>query len=480
MCGGQMKKVTRFNAAIALGSLTAAVALLAGAPASAQQAPGSDSNVAAGQAAAPGGGSFPGSFLIPGTNTSLKIGGFAKWDGIYDMSSGISPQSSQVLIPFAIPLNGTAGHQNHGSFLNDVRQSNLNVDVRTPTSYGEMEVFALIDGFGQQTTQNVSLNGVDSWNERIVLFYGSLGPLLAGQTLSLWFDGDALGESVDPTPAVGAMDGLSNRHTTIRYTYAGAQGLSFAVAAEQPNPEGFTNAGLPASAAGASGVEQSLNTAATAGGAGTFQNLGLSGGWVQVPDFIARARIDQAWGHLAATALLRDQTVHATGNRFDKTTYGFELSGHLNTFGKDTLRGDVMAGTGLGSFLSDMGSAAGMQVSSVANPAGLNPTIGAPWAYGAYLSYTHWWTDELRSSLAPGYSQTHLDSSIISSTTAQNVLDKRHMGLTANLIWSPIPQVDLGIEYDIVKRFTYSDLVNTDNTAHGQLQRIEAETVFKF
>ena len=40
-----MKKVSKFNAAVALGSLTAAVALFAGAPAaSAQQLPGTDTS----------------------------------------------------------------------------------------------------------------------------------------------------------------------------------------------------------------------------------------------------------------------------------------------------------------------------------------------------------------------------------------------------------------------------------------------------
>ena len=108
MCGGKMKKVSKFNAAVALGSLTAAVALFAGAPAaSAQQLPGTDTSEA-GQAA-PGGGSFPGSFLVPGTNTSLKIGGFAKWDAIYDASSALSPLASQVVSPTTIRSTARPG-----------------------------------------------------------------------------------------------------------------------------------------------------------------------------------------------------------------------------------------------------------------------------------------------------------------------------------------------------------------------------------
>lgn len=446
-----MKKVSKFNAAVALGSLTAAVALLAGVTAaSAQTAPGSDDTVA-GQAA-PGGGSFPGSFLIPGTNTSLKIGGIAKWDAIYDMSAGISPQASQVAIPFAIPLNGTAGHAIHGSLLNDVRQSNFSFDARTPTSYGELDVFALMDFFGQQTTQNVNLNGVDSWNQRVVYFYGSLGPLMAGQTPSLWFDGQSLPEVVDPTPYVGQNDGLSNRHATIRYTYAGAGGLSIAGAVEQPNPSGFDN---------------------TTGA--TWQDLGLSGGWVQVPDFIGKVELDQAWGHIAAAVLVRDQIVRASGVRFSKTTWGGHISGHLNTWGKDALRGSFMVGTGLGEYLSDMGSNAGLQVSSLS----VNPgVVAAPVSYGVFLGYTHWWTNELRSSLMAGWSHVDLSTSAISTQSSQNNLDKRHIGTTLNLIWSPVPQVDLGLEYSWIQRETQSKTTFIDDV--GALQRIETMAVFKF
>ena len=447
-----MKKVSKFNAAVALGSLTAAVALLAGVTAaSAQTAPGSDDSVVAGQAA-PGGGSFPGSFLIPGTNTSLKIGGIAKWDAIYDMSAGISPAASQVAIPFAIPLNGSSGHAIHGSLLNDVRQSNFSFDARTPTSYGELDVFALMDFFGQQTTQNVNLNGVDAWTQRVVYFYGTLGPLMAGQTPSLWFDGDSLPEVVDPTPYVGQNDGLSNRHTTIRYTYAGAGGFSVAGAVEQPNPSGFDN---------------------TTGA--TWQDLGLSGGWVQVPDFIGKVSLYQGWGHIAAAVLVRDQIVRATGVRFSKTTWGGHISGHLNTFGKDALRASFMVGTGLGEYLSDMGSNAGLQVSSLSiNPA----SVAAPVSYGAFLGYTHWWTDELRSSLMAGWSHVDLSTSAITTVSSQNALDKRHIGTTLNLIWSPVPQVDLGLEYSWIQRETQSKTTFIDNV--GALQRIETMAVFKF
>ncbi|HZB91286.1 MAG TPA: hypothetical protein VE397_07590, partial [Stellaceae bacterium] len=165
-----MKIFNKFNAGLALGSLTAAVALFAGATAAsaqtapssgtqvqassnsnqlAQAAPGTDSSAMAGQAA-PGGGSFPGSFLVPGTNTSLKIGGFAKVAIIDDLSSAGS-DAPDVVAPNSIPLRGSANSGLHGNMRFNPRQSNFAFDVRTPTSYGELDTFILTDFFGQNT-----------------------------------------------------------------------------------------------------------------------------------------------------------------------------------------------------------------------------------------------------------------------------------------------------------------------------------------
>src|SRR6201996_8566142 len=62
--------------AVALGSLTAAVALLAGlGSAQAQIGTGQAGPAPAAPTSGPGAGSFPQSFLIPGTNTSLSLYG---------------------------------------------------------------------------------------------------------------------------------------------------------------------------------------------------------------------------------------------------------------------------------------------------------------------------------------------------------------------------------------------------------------------
>ena len=449
-----MKKLSKFNVGMVLGSLTAAVALLAGVPAaSAQTAPGSSDASEAGQAA-PGGGSFPGSFLVPGTNTSIKVGGFAKVVGIYDFSANGQGADGNVVVPGAIPLQGAA-KQPHGNIRLHAKQSNVNFDARTPTSYGELETFILLDFFGQNTSNTFANSNTQ--NARLVLAYGTLGPLLGGQALSLWFDGDALGETVDPTASVGINNGLTNRQPQIRYTYAGAGGLSFAGSIEQPNWEGLDNGlgGLSASAANATIAQR-------------------------YPDFIVKGRLDQAWGHVALGFVVHDQQVlqnaPSVSRNIDNTGWGLNLTGHLNTFGKDTLRGGFMYGDALGHYLSDMGTVAGFESNTLAAGA---PNV-APSTYGANISYTHWWTDSLRSTGMFGYSHIDVDTSIITLAAVQNALDKDHLGGTINLVWSPVPQVDLGIEYTRIHRVVAGPNPAAGIGSEGTMNRAEVETVFKF
>jgi len=440
-----MKKSRKMSAVTALGSLTAAVALLAGAP------------DAGAQPASAGGGSFPGSFLVPGTNTSIKIGGFVKIVGIYDLDA----RNGDTIAVDAIPVAGSAAHSLHGATRIHARQSNLAADTRTPTAYGDLTTFILFDFFGQNTSN--AFNQSNTQNARLVYAYGTLGPFLAGQWVSLFADTDAIPESVDPTGFIGAMDGLDNRAPQFRYTFAAPGGFSAAVSIEQPETDGFSNTPLP-----------NANSFVAAGNAATatsntFTESSL-GGINRYPDIIARGRLDQAWGHVALSGMWRDEKIVAPGLRFSKPSYAGQLSGHFNTIGKDSLKWTLAAGKAPGRYLTSLGRSSG------ADGLQINTTTGAssaPNAYTANVGYTHWWTAALRSSIDAGYAKLQSSSSVITTAASRNGLDKRQYGGRANVIWSPVPQVDLGVEYDYARRTVQSGL-------SGNLHRVEVESVFKF
>ncbi len=419
----------KFNAKLALGSLTSAVALMAGLSAANAQT-------------APGGGSFPGSFLIPGTNTSLAVGGAAH----LTIEEDLGPKTTQVFEGAAIPLGGPGiSKTNTGGFELHAKQSNFFFETRTPTGYGDLTTFVLFDAFPTVVSPDRQA-GITNDTTRLVLAYGTLGPWLAGQALSLFFDGDALPETVDPTVTVGTNNGNFDRSPQIRYTYAAPGGVSLAVSVENPETAGVDNA-----------IGNFNNTALNAQG---------TGGSDIVPDVIVRGRIDQAWGHLSAAGLYRNLDVISQGTpHLNANGYAGQLSGHLNTFGKDTLRAEIIGGNGIGNYLSDNSAFSGVQTNF---GTGL---IRTQLAWGGNVGYTHYWTGNLRSTLDAGYSHFSFDSGIDPAQAGNT--EKQHWEGAGNLIWSPVPQVDVGLEYIYARRIVWSG-------ASGYESRIEGEWIFKF
>src|SRR5499427_10309858 len=172
---------------VAIGGLTATIALLTGLPAAVADeladlranqellqrridqlaqipatggVPGAGTPAGTGAQAAPGvasvGGSFPRSFLIPGTDTSIRIGGFVDITGLYFLQGANNgnpgtPTSnagqngnlnSLPIGPQVVPgLGVVAQSPNHsrgnGVFMFSPQQSRFNVETRTPTGWGE-------------------------------------------------------------------------------------------------------------------------------------------------------------------------------------------------------------------------------------------------------------------------------------------------------------------------------------------------------
>src|SRR5882757_1045103 len=180
---------------VALGSLTATVALLVGlSNASAQSAP-----------TAPGAGSFPQSFLIPGTNTSISVYGVVKstWRSNFGAEHTSNAGSPAGGASVAFPINqlalqgsgaaggstGTAPGQNsiHGGLSAFANASTLTFETRTPSALGEVKTVLamdmnLIPNQGNYstsvTTQSINpRNGQGNTDSpRLLWAYATIGP----------------------------------------------------------------------------------------------------------------------------------------------------------------------------------------------------------------------------------------------------------------------------------------------------------------
>jgi hypothetical protein len=448
-------------------------------------------------------GSFPRSFVIPGTEVSLRVGGqgvgsvlwflkgHATGGAINNQGSMnetyMDGQGGTGNLP-SIPLNthtfsNTAApvgfsHSRSSDWAFSGKQTRFYFDARTPSPYGEVKAYIEMD-FAASNTNTIlnANNGVTSgYIPRLRQGYATLGGLLMGQTQGTFTDNDADPEILD----FGGTTGSTGRSRTaqVRYTYPLPYGMSVAVAAEQPNADfsgpfgqfGTDTNQIPTSASCAALTQTALTTATTnaatnitnacLGNAAFFnaaQNI--------APDFVARWRIEQPWGHLQAGTVVRDLALN-DGEYVNKSWigYGGSLSGNFFTWGKDNLTWGFVAGEGIGQMISSMGTGAvatnfgGALIGQTFNATDSrsffttnrrlydSAVSGTPiTTFGARIGYQHWWMPTLRSTI--DFSMEHADvSTYYIGVAARNNANKELNLAHANLIWSPVAFVDLGIE----------------------------------
>ncbi len=185
------------------------------------------------------GGSFPRSFLIPGTDTSIRVGGFVDITMLdFLQGGGAVPGSNagsnsgqngnlqsipvgEAFVPGAPALVGIPGSAgiipqaaNHskgnGVFEFSTQQSRVNIETRTPTAWGESRTFFEMDwaGCNNFSCQTLGQGGGDSLVPRLRFAYGTLGGFLAGQAISNFSDADADTEF----DGIRRRRGLDRRH----------------------------------------------------------------------------------------------------------------------------------------------------------------------------------------------------------------------------------------------------------------------------
>src|ERR1700720_2703132 len=211
------------------------------------------------------GGSFPRSFLIPGTDTSIRVGGFIDETLDYYFAGGLpnGAQSTTVGVTGNLesaPLNAagktvpgfptagnlvpqsTASSRGNGVFSQSPRETRLNVETRTPTAWGESRTFIEFDFAGVSAFSGQNLTTVsDNLIPRLRYGYGTLGGFLAGQANSNFSDPDANPETLD----FGGPAGFAGvtRIPQVRYTLNGPWGGAWSVSAETPETDVVTPAG---------------------------------------------------------------------------------------------------------------------------------------------------------------------------------------------------------------------------------------------
>jgi hypothetical protein len=349
-------------------------------------------------------GSFPRSFLVPGTDTSIRIGGFAnvvaQWyasganqGGSLNGQGGINNNTffdgpgGTGNLP-NIPLNNTPQHSRGNAFDLSPRTSRLLFDARTPTAWGEIKAYIEFDFAYNNTNVIQSNNQGTAMSEfaRLRKAYGTFAGFEGGLDSGIAHDGDADPELIDGT----ATSAGRLRTTLLKYTYAGPYGTVWTAGMEQPDATIDTIFGkndidsnaIPGIAA-CSATGNTLNTATSVGTLGGTVQTPVTTACLSsfaffdtlqatMPEYVATARINQPWGHIQLGGVLRDQVMN-DGQYFKSNILGYmgtlggdahPFSGNPGTLGKDDLGFQFAAGSNPGN--------------QVANGAGVVTNFGAP------------------------------------------------------------------------------------------------------
>src|SRR6516162_2686644 len=543
--------------AVAIGGLAAMIALLTGLPAANadeladlranqellqrridQLAQGATTGGATGkagpggEAAVPGqamlGFSFPRSFLIPGTDTSIRVGGFIDETIDYYFQGGpvngnqsttvgatgnleaipLNIHANAVVPGFPTPGNIVPGQvqnsRGNSVFLQSPRETRVNIETRTPTAWGESRTFIEFDfAGGNNFSTNNATTVSDSLIPRLRYAYGTLGGFLAGQANSNFSDPDANAETLDFGGPAGQA-GVT-RIPQIRYTIAGPMGSAWTVSAETPRTDFYTPAGLMSSDGNIAGTTNANSpgpqfvaaTTCVANGSiisttinaatGSACTLGTNPGRAAAPDLTFASYWSQPWGHLDFRAVVRPALDISDGAFLSRNFvgYGGGISGDVKPgwFGweKDDIQFQATAGNAIGRYINDNTIAAlatnffGTTACATPRPgctgtaAASNILVKPISAFGTQWGYQHWWLPNLRSNFVYGFAYYSIPSTLVGpaeSIVANKQLQTAHV----NLIWSPVAFIDTGIEWYWGQRKVLANIYGTQQALIGKFR----------
>jgi hypothetical protein len=417
------------------------------------------------------------SLRIPGTQSEVRVYGFAKASGYSDFGPRNQTNSPA---PQTIPLADSAAALQGGDMGMTARFSRIGLDTRTLTSLGTLETRIEGDfGGGPATSNNFIFRLRQAW--------GELGTdsfrVLVGQANSLWNEGmfETLNDSTN-------LNQSFVRQAQIRFTGRLSPTLTGQVSLEMPETQ-FTSV-------------QGIFTPET-GLAG-----GLSPAFSSVPDLLGRLMYRENGLEVDTRGMLRDLNIRTAGTAaappfVDMHTLGWGVATHARVpmrwlsevFGPDQLIGMVYYGQGMGryfagnSFGQDLLSNIGLPSANVA------PVQSALPAYGATVAYRRFWTPQLRTNVAYSYARQEYPAyalEFIPGSASAIFLNSQMQQGIINLIWSPFATLrngvvdtgwlDTGLEYIYTQREVFGGTPATIpvGSGYGVANRLWASATVRF
>lgn len=387
------------------------------------------------------------SFRLPGSETSLRIYGFAEVNAVKEFKGDNSGSDYATAIQYA-PINDSIGNgKRTGVSHLTARTSRFGLEASTPTSYGPMGIKIEGDFNNEPRTGNSAVSGSagniytqgwsNSYNFRLRQAYGQFGGLLVGQTWSTFMDVDNSPETVDFNGPTGST---FIRQPQIRYAYGTKDNGTFTLALENP-------------------VSYLLDNT---GGAQTS-------GFSKAPDLIARWDKSFGWGSMSVRGVSQEFRINdGAGLEVSKRGYGLGSTAFIKMRdAKDFLSVALTYGDGIGRYFNGVEGAAFDGTDILLEK-----------VLGIVVGYQYKASDTLRANFVLG-AQRNYDNPYTAFARA-NGLDTGQWGINRNIyqahlgfIYNPIKNVDFGAEYIFGQRETLAG-------EKGDLSRINLSGKYYF
>jgi Porin subfamily len=420
-----------------------------------------------------------GGFVIPGTQTCLRVFGTARFDYQYQQ------QFTRVGAPSGFRGGAIIG-----------------LDAITPSEYGNVRAFAQVGliyrtGNGNQRTgtgtrQGTFIDGGFNGNNggngsggTEVVFSGFIqfAGITAGRTASFFdpfFTPEIIGVTFRSSPG---------NVNLIAYTAALGNGITATISAEDPTTRRY-------------GVLNGTLLAANAAGTGAldYTAAGLTGaqGGIAVPNIVAALQVDQAWGSAKLAGVLTNvrpnfqlTPVGGVVSSIPSTKYGFAVQGALKINLPMIAAGDNFVITGVYGqgatsyvFSNQFGGSVSRQGAGGANfdvgDAAFDNVTGSlklskAWAVAA--GFQHFWTPTVSSTIFGSYAAYDAPFNPVNIRDLNR--DAKMYSVGVNTIWTPVRGLAIALEgvylnfdpkgrvYDVNKNHNHLNVAQTacSNTA---------------
>jgi len=334
-------------------------------------------------------------------NTEVRIGGAIKAEALYSRFNDGEVDGSSLgrdfHLPSAIPTNGVT----EGTYL-DAHVKQTRITLTTSTPVGGDTLGAYFEGdFQSAPGMQGSTRTTNAYNFAVRRAFVTHGGWLVGQDWSTFQNTAMMPETAD---FIGITEGtVFVRQPLVRYSFD--NGL--VVALEAPETEVRNLAG----------VQMAMDDS-------------------RLPDLVVRWNADLGEAvSVSVAGLVRELRIVEGLTEVDDLGWGVSLATKVRVGPTDDLRVTVNGGRGIGRYLAlNTVDDAAYRVS----PLEFQPIS----VYSGAVSYRHFWTRDLRSTVGGAFL---MGDNPIALTGP--LVTSQAWSAFGNVFWTPVPTLDLGLEY---------------------------------